>query len=188
MTDEMDYPAREAASCAPFVWDADSVQPVWQRLADRAAALGQPMPQHETTTDPELHIVAKGRTLRPLYGENGLYVFALPKGATEVRVVSRAGAPTDVQPWLEDRRCLGVHVARIVLRGAHEVQDVPVDHPGLSQGWWAVEQDGTALRRWTNGDAVLPLPSFEHPAMLEIHASNGGLAYLTNADRGSRAA
>jgi hypothetical protein len=188
LTDEMDHPAREAVSCAPFVWDADSVQPVWQRLAERAAALGQPARQRDATTDPDLHIVAKGRTLRPLYGENGLYVFALPKGATEVRVVSRAGAPTDVQPWLEDRRCLGVRVARIVLRGAHEVQDVPVDHPSLSQGWWAVEQDGTALRRWTNGDAVLALPSFEHPAMLEIHASNGDLTYLTNADRSRRAA
>jgi hypothetical protein len=188
LTDEADYPAREAASCAPFVWDADSVQPVWQRLAERAATLGQAAPQRDTTTDLDLRIVAKGRTLRPLYGENGLYVFALPKGTTEVRVVSRAGAPTDIHPWLEDRRCLGVHVARIVLRGAHEMQDVPVDHPGLSQGWWAVEQDGTALRRWTNGDAVLPLPSFEHPAMLEIHASNSGMAYLTSTDRDRRAA
>jgi hypothetical protein len=188
LTDESDYPAREAASCAPFVWDEESVQPVWQRLAERAAILGQPAPQRDTTTDPELNIVAKGRTLRPLYGENGLYVFALPKGVTEVRVVSRAGAPTDVRPWLEDRRCLGVHVARIVLRGAHEVEDVPVDHPGLSQGWWAVEQDGTALRRWTDGDAVLQLPSFEHPAMLEIHASNGGHTYLNNAERDRDAA
>jgi Hint domain len=188
LTDEADHPARETASCAPFVWDADSVQPVWQRLAERAATLGQPAPRRDTTADPDLHIVAEGRALRPLYGENGLYVFALPKGMTEVRVVSRAGAPTGIQPWLEDRRCLGVHVARIVLRGAHEVQDVPVDHPVLFQGWWAAEQDGMALRRWTNGDAVVPLPSFEHPAILEIHASNSGMAYLTSADRDRRAA
>ena len=45
LTDEADYPTREAASCAPFVWDEASVRPVWQRLADRAAALGQPVPQ-----------------------------------------------------------------------------------------------------------------------------------------------
>ena len=37
LTDETDYPTREAGSCAPFVWDEASVQPVWQRLADRAA-------------------------------------------------------------------------------------------------------------------------------------------------------
>ena len=143
LTDETDYPTREAGSCAPFVWDEGSVRPVWQRLAERAAALGQPAPQPDTTTDPELRIVAKGRTVRPLYGENGLYIFALPKGATEVRLVSRAGAPTDARPWLEDRRCLGVYVERILLRGASEMREVPLDHPALSQGWWAVERDGS---------------------------------------------
>ena len=51
LTDETDYPTREAGSCAPFVWDEASVQPVWQRLADRAAAIGRPVPQRVTTTD-----------------------------------------------------------------------------------------------------------------------------------------
>jgi hypothetical protein len=180
MTDETDYPTREAGSCAPFVSDESSVLPVWERLAERAAALGQPAPRLATTDDPELRIVAKGRTVRPLYGENGLYIFALPKGATEVRVVSRAGAPTDARPWLDDRRCLGVNVERIVLRGANELREVPVDHPGLSQGWHVVGRDGVALRRWTNGDAVLPLPVLGGPTMLEIRAGGGGMAYVTD--------
>ena len=47
LTDETDYPTREAGSCAPFVWDEASVRPVWQRLADRAAAIGQPVPQRD---------------------------------------------------------------------------------------------------------------------------------------------
>src|SRR5262249_2111860 len=51
LTDETDYPTREAASCAPFVWDEPGVKPVWQRLADRAAALGQPVVMPETTSD-----------------------------------------------------------------------------------------------------------------------------------------
>ena len=188
LTDETDYPTREAASCAPFVSDEASVRPVWQRLAERAAALGQPAPRLDTTGDPELRIVAKGRTVRPLYGENGLYIFALPKGATEVRLVSRAGAPTDARPWLDDRRCLGVNVERIVLRGASELREVPVDHPGLSQGWHVVERDGVALRRWTNGDAVLPLPALGGPTMLEIRAGSGGMAYVTSAEQERRAA
>jgi hypothetical protein len=182
LTDETDYPAREAGSCAPFVSDEAGVLPVWQRLAERAAALGQPAPKLDTTDDPELRIVAKGRTVRPLYGENGLYIFPLPKGATEVRLISRAGSPADARPWLDDRRCLGVHVERIVLRGASELQEVPVDHPGLSQGWQAVDRDGAALRRWTSGDAVLPLPALGGPAMLEIRAGNGGMEYVTSAD------
>jgi hypothetical protein len=116
-------------------------------------------PKFETTGDPELQVLAKRRKLQPLYCENGLHIFVLPKGATEVRLVSRAGAPTDVRPWLNDRRSLGVSVEQIVLRGASEVRAIPLDHPGLSQGWWAVERDGTAMRRWTDGDAELVLPA-----------------------------
>ncbi|HXA24531.1 MAG TPA: Hint domain-containing protein, partial [Acetobacteraceae bacterium] len=182
MTDETDYPTREAASCAPFVSDEASVLPVWQRLAARAAALGLPVPKLEITSDPELQIIAKGRTVRPLYGENGLYIFVLPKGATEARLISRAGSPADVRPWLDDRRCLGVNVERIVLRGASELREVPVDHPGLSRGWHVVERDGIALRRWTSGDAVLPLPALGGPTMLEIRAGNGGMGYVVGAD------
>ena len=62
LTDETDYPTREAGSCAPFVSDEASVQPVWQRLADRAAAIGRPVPQRATTTDAGLRL----RTNRPV--------------------------------------------------------------------------------------------------------------------------
>jgi hypothetical protein len=188
LTDETDYPTREADSCAPFVWDEGNVRPVWQHLAERAAALGQPAPRVDTTTDPDLHIVAKGRTLRPVYGENGLYIFVLPRGATQVRLVSRTGSPTDARPWLEDRRCLGVYVEQIVLRSASEVQEVPVDHPGLSQGWWAAEKNDVATLRWTNGDAVLPLPTSLGPTMLEIRASNGGMDYVADTEQDRRVA
>jgi hypothetical protein len=180
LTDETDYPTRQAGSCAPFVWDEASVRPVWQRLAERAEAIGQPAPKPETTTDPDLRLVAKGRTVRPLYSENGLFIFALPKGATEVRLVSRAGAPTDTRPWLDDRRRLGIYAERIVLRGASEMREVPLDHPDVSQGWWAVERAGTALCRWTGGDAVLPLPAMDGATMLEIRAGNAGMVYLTD--------
>ena len=37
LTDETDYPTREAGSCAPFVWDEVSVQPVWQTVLQRSA-------------------------------------------------------------------------------------------------------------------------------------------------------
>jgi hypothetical protein len=179
LTDETDYPARAAGSCAPFVTDEASVLPVWQRLVERAAALGRPAQRPATTDDPELRIVARGRTVRPLYGENGLYIFALPKGATEVRLVSRSAAPANTRPWLDDRRCLGVSVERILLRQASDVTELPVDHPGHVQGWHAVERDGVALRRWTGGDAVLPLPALAGPTMLEIHIGDRAMAYPT---------
>ncbi|HEY4174646.1 MAG TPA: Hint domain-containing protein [Rhodopila sp.] len=178
LTGEADGPTREAASCAPFVWDEANVRPVWQRLAKRAASLGLATAPIRTTTDPDLCLIAKGRTLHPVSVEDGLYRFVLPSGEREVRLVSRAAAPTDVRPWLEDRRHLGVYVERIVLRSGDEARETPIDHPGLMQGWWDVETTGTTLRRWTNGDAVLPLPVTDGPTVLEIRTGNGGMAYL----------
>jgi hypothetical protein len=181
LTDETDYPTREADSCAPFVWDEDSVRPVWQRVAERAATIGRPVPAHATTAEPGLHLLARGRAIKPVYSDKALVIFALPRGATEVRLASRAQSPTMARPWLEDRRRLGVRVARIVLRGADDMREVPVDHPALAKGWWAIEQDGIALRRWTNGEAVLPLPTMDGEALLEIHLG-GEMMYLADND------
>jgi hypothetical protein len=182
LTDEADLPQRAAGSCAPFVSDEADVKPVWQSLAARAAALGQPALQPETTVDADLRIIAKGRTLRPLYNENGLYIFVLPKGVADVRIVSRAAAPADTKPWLEDRRNLGVYVERISLRGVDEMRDIPLDHPGLTDGWWLVEGNGTAMRRWTDGDAKVSLPAAHGGTMLEIRASNTGLNYVVTGE------
>jgi hypothetical protein len=181
LTDEADHPTREAGSCAPFVWDADSVRPVWQSLADRAAALGWPVARPATTGEAELRLFAKGRTVKPVYTDDKLVIFALPRHATGVRLVSRSARPTDASPWLEDRRKLGVRVARVVLRTSDDVQEVPVDYPGLAKGWWAVERDGVMLSRWTNGDAVLPLPAMDGDALLEIHLA-GGMTYVADSE------
>ena len=112
LTDKSGYPTREAGSCEPFVWDEASVRPVWQRLADRAAAIGRPVPERTDTADAGLRLLAKGRTVKPIYSDSDLVIFTLPRNASEVRLVSRAGAPTVARPWLEDRRRLGVRVAR----------------------------------------------------------------------------
>jgi hypothetical protein len=69
-------------------------------------------------------------------------IFVLPRGAPEVRLVSRAQSPTELRPWLDDRRRLGVRAKRIVLRGADDLREVAVDHPDLTCGRWAVERDG----------------------------------------------
>lgn len=188
LTSEADHPTREAGSCAPFVFDPPQVKPIWQRLADRAAELGQPVPERAITTDPALRICAKGDALRPLYAEDGLMIVALPKGVSELQLLSRAAAPTDARPWMEDRRCLGVYVARIVIRSASEVHEIPLDHPALSHGWWGLERNGTSLHRWTDGRAVLPLPRVDHPAMLEIEIASADLVYVTEVKRSRRAA
>jgi hypothetical protein len=186
LTDESSYPTREAGSCAPFVWDEASVRPVWQRLAQRAATIGRPVPEYETTAEPGLRLIAKGRPVKPVYADDRLVIFSLPRGAREVRLVSRAQSPTMARPWLEDRRNLGVRVGRIVLRGVSQVLEVPVDHPDIATGWWAVERDGQAMARWTDGDATVPLPAIDGNGLLEIHLA-GTMSYVVESTEESRA-
>jgi hypothetical protein len=119
-----------------------------------------------------LLLLANGCTAKPIYGDDRLVIFTLPRGAREVRLLSRAQAPTEARPWLEDRRKLGVRVARIVLRGADDLREIPVDHPDLATGWWAVERDGQVISRWTDGEAVLLLPALRGGAMLEIRLAD----------------
>jgi Hint domain len=143
LTDKSDYPTRQAGSCAPFVWDEASVWPVWQRLADRAPTIGRPVPQRVTTTDPGLQLRTNRtgrRTIKPIHSDSNLVIFILPSRAAEVRLLSRAQSPTAARPWLDDRRRLGVSVKRIVLRGAEDLCEIPVDYPGLTQGWCARRQ------------------------------------------------
>jgi hypothetical protein len=168
LTDDADNATREANSCEPFATDESSIRPVWQRLVERAAALGRWPASLQTTDDPDLRLLAGGRLIKPVITDALRYVFMLPRGVSEVRLVSHAAAPSDACPWLEDRRRLGVQVARLVVRGGDELCDIPLDHPSLVSGWWAAERDGIALRRWTDGNAVLPLPAVGGVPMLEI--------------------
>jgi Hint domain len=177
LTDETGYPTREAGSCAAFVWGEANVRPAWQRLADRAAALGRAVPRRTTTTEAGLHLQCRGRQpTEPVYHDSQRAIFVLPSAAPEVRLVSRAQSPTEARPWLDDRRRLGVRVKRLVLRGADETREVPMDHPDITQGWWAVEHDGPIMSRWTDGDAALPLPTMRGSVILEIHLA-GAMTY-----------
>jgi hypothetical protein len=165
------------------VWDEATVRPIWQRLADRPAAVGRPVPQRATTTDAglRLHTNRTGRrTIEPIHSDSNLVIFILPSRAAEVRLLSRAQSPTAARPWLDDRRQLGVRVKRIVLRGAEDLREIPLDHPGLTQGWWAVERDGQVMSRWTDGEAMLPPPAMSGTVMLEIHLA-GAMTYAVDA-------
>ena len=175
LTDETDHPTRETASCAPFVSDEAGVQPVWQRLADRAGSS-----QRMTTTDADPRLLVDQRTIKPVFSDDDRVIFALPRGAREVRLVSRAQSPTEARPWLSDQRRLGVRVKRIVLRHGDETREVPMDHPDIARGWWDIEHDGPMMSRWTDGAALLRLPPMHGIAMLEVHLS-GAMTYAIDA-------
>jgi hypothetical protein len=160
--------AREDAGCAPFAVGADRVEPIWQRLAARAGTVAL----SQTTTDAAPRLVADGRDILPVAVSAGRYVFAVPRGQDAVRIASRACMPADIRPWLDDRRRLGISVARIVMRGARGVVDMPLDHPALRNGWHALEGDGVRMWRWTDGNALLPVP--QGTTMVEIHVAGSG--------------
>ncbi len=174
-----DQNRRVARSCAPFLDDPRQVEPIWRRLAARAAELGHISPEQRTTHDPDLQLQVDGRRIRPVARNGSSYMFALPGCQRVVRLRSRAAAPCDAMPWMTDQRCLGVMVERLTIRTGTEVHAVPVDHPALTDGWWDVEPAYPCLKRWTNGDARLDLLT-EGLVMLEIVLA-GGLAYPVDA-------
>jgi hypothetical protein len=84
---------------------------------------------------------------------------------------------------VDDQRRLGAAVRQITLcRGADAIP-VPLDHPGLTDGWWDVERDGPAMWRWTDGDARLPIanPAALLPAALLVIVLGGTMTYLAAA-------
>jgi hypothetical protein len=101
-------------------------------------------------------------------------MFVLPPRTCWATIRSRAAAPSDLRPWLDDRRRLGVSVSRIVLRSGTSRTDIPVDHPALADGWHDVELAGTRLWRWTDGGALLPVSAGTN--MIELHLS-GSVEY-----------
>jgi hypothetical protein len=176
--DALGQERREAESCAPFAADASRVRPIWRWLALRSATLGHRLPgTPETTENPNLQVVFGERCLSPIAADNGRYVFALPATDRTVWLTSRTTVPSDAQPWVDDRRRLGVMVSRLTLMTCDGLETIPLDHPSFGEGWWAPEWHGaTALRRWTNGHARLPIQT-DGPTLLEVELSSTALAY-----------
>ncbi len=173
---ENDQARRETESCAPFVTDPACVEPLWRFLAARAGALNFCLPtETETTDEPGVFIAAGERIIKPMTSGAGHYTFLLPAGSRHVRLVSRSATPSDLRPWVEDRRQLGVMVRRLTLYAGVLVRPIPLDHPALTEGWWAVESDRHGTCRWTNGDAMLPCDG-EGPLILDIEVA-GTLRY-----------
>jgi hypothetical protein len=172
------------SACAPLAEDEPRIRPIRQRLAARATALGFALPDPTSTEDAALHLVIGDKTVRPMLQDRLRYVFVLPPGARVARVKSRSAQPCALYPWVEDVRRLGVQVRGIHIHTASGRRDMPVDHPALSEGWWAPERNGAALWRWTDGDARLSLGL--DAVMLELTLA-GTMTYpLDEGDRAVR--
>lgn len=179
-------------AAAPLTVDRETVEPIWNRLAERARELGWKsvaVPK-VLTEDPDLHLVTEsGVEIRPSLVDGRVYTFAVPGGVRALRLVSKASRPADaIGPYLDDRRVLGVLVSRIDLRmGRNKVAD-GMPAMGTGTGWHAAEPNSP--HRWTNGNAFVPVDLQVldgRPALLDVEVIQAG-PYLLRDPSGSLAA
>lgn len=169
---------RVTESCRPFADDPATVEPIWRSLAIRSEQLGQTnTPPPEITSDAGLQLVADGHPLSPVSVEGGKHVFVVPPGAKTLRLRSRSAAPSETAAWVSDDRQLGVQLGGLIVRSGADVITIPLDHPAFGAGWWQDDRaewyNATALRRWTDGDALVPMPEAfaPGPCLLEVQVA-----------------
>ena len=166
-------------ACAELAVEPSQIEPIWRRLAVRAAALGFPASEVASlSNDATPWLEVNGQTVRATTIRPGHYLFALPAHLHQQPVTLRSNAtrPSDRTPWLDDRRRLGIAVERILLHGQTEVTELALDHPVLATGWWQAERDADRIWRWTDGNAAFPVR--EDTQMIEIRTTGAQPAAL----------
>ena len=148
----------ETDACAPLAVTEAEREPVWNRLAARAKALGYSAIESSFTASPEIRLSGNGREITPVTTKNGRYAFVLPSGLTEIALLSRRAAPVLERPWTDDQRELGVAIGEIVLHCHNGVQVLSADNPVLRRGWWKPEYATGNVWRWSDGAGIIPLP------------------------------
>jgi hypothetical protein len=139
--------------CRPFHEEGLLVDVVRVRLQERARDLGWRRVEEPFA---DLHVLADGAVIRP--DTLGLTArFVLPASARDVRLVSAISVPAHVVPGSSDDRRLGVPIGALTLDdGLTGARTIALDDVRLALGFHALDRDGTAAWRWTDGSAVLP--------------------------------
>ena len=166
-----DHKSWSTDACAPLTVDRATVQPIWEWLDRRAATLGFPLALAPValSDDPQLRLLLRdGRELPPRWSRSSRHCFQIPPGAQPIRLLSRAARPAQVVgPFVDDRRELGVAVAKLVLWSG--LEDTTIQAAALTLPGWHALEDGM---RWTTGDAALELPAACHAdTFLDVHVA-----------------
>jgi len=144
---------------APCVMAGPQLVEVKQRLLDRALEMGFQM-----TEETNLHLVVDGEVIHPTVEAHQRVWFAIPAGASDVRMVSNAGVLAQLVPTREDGRRLGVCVADVRFNG----DSVPMASEIFGRGFYGCEMQGAKPWRWTDGNAQISLPTQKTASMLEL--------------------
>ena len=142
-------PKHWAETCVPLVFEGAILQGVKLRLLARAQALG-----YRLTADSDLHIVAAGERIEPLFCNTERVAFVIPPDRTQIELRCRGFIPTCVDAASIDRRRLGVCVGGLQIDGV----DVPLeDTAAFERGWHELEVSSPEHRqRWSQESAPLP--------------------------------
>ncbi len=141
---------RPEPPCAPVLTGGPIVDAIWRRLLGRAG----PRPEAVLTRDPDLHLLADGRRVRPRRHRHGA-TFALPRAPREAWIISRAAVPAELG-LARDFRPLGVAVRQLTVWQGRRVRALDVADCRAIPGFHDYEPDQRL--RWTNGAAPLPAP------------------------------
>ena len=174
--------AWDERACAPLLLGGPLVDSAHRRLAERAILLG-----HGLTGDPGLRVVIDGQAVAMETSAPGMFRVRLATGAREVRLISRSVVPQELDRSADDRRALGVAVTAIRCNG----RTLALNGPAFGAGFHPVEIDSehafpgsngagrsTARTwRWTDGSALLRLPSRARPSVLELELIEGWRRY-----------
>ena len=162
----------EQDAAAPLLTARAAVEPVWQRLAARAADLAMGVPRasstSQTTHEPALCVrLDGGAMVAPTRTRDQRLFFVLPAGSRGAALVSRSAIPAEIEgPFLDDRRRLGVCVRSLTLwTELRSTLLTPYD-AGCA-GWHGAESETNACR-WTNGAASLGLQPLTVATILEV--------------------
>ena len=169
-------------SCAPLADEAATIEPIWQRAAERARMQGYVPLACPVTAEPDLRLRAGGRSFAPVVLAPDRAVFALPGGlAGDMVLTSRHASPADQAAWRNDHRRLGVAVQRIVVRSGLQEHVLSMDHPALAGGWHPIEGAGADAWRWTDGEGRIRLQDSPAAVVVEVHLC-GSMSYPVASD------
>ncbi len=161
-------PSAWTDAAAPLDTGRGFVEPIWHRLAARAAAIGLPVPATTllTTDDPFLRLrLDDGSLLAASRSSRDRHFFVLPAGTRRVAIVSRVFVPALVEgPFVDDRRRLGVAVSDARLWTGLRTRKLALGHP--AGGWHATEPGTQAV--WTDGAGLLEVEPCDANTVLEL--------------------
>jgi hypothetical protein len=137
-------------SCLPLVSDyLDS------RHSQLFKTLLAHIPAARIACDPDLHLLADGKRIDPYEFLPHSFMFQIPAETKVLRLISHTTSPCELGLPSDDRQ-LGfcIHNITAVSEDSSVKIEIEPHHPNLNQGFHSVEEK---IRRWTKGDAVLPI-------------------------------